>query len=205
MLIGLNGNKGSGKDTVGAYLVENYGYERLSFAEKLKDSAGALFDVEPILWDVWKNDPHAKVALINDVGKILNRTRSMTVREFLQRYGTESHRDVFGQDFWVDHAIKGIDPNKNYVFTDARFDNELQKIKDLGGMNIRIIGRGSNGDSHVSEAEPSVNLIDYRVDNTSTFESLYKLIDSVMEDIKLREYEEEYDFKHDSPYYKVNI
>ena len=29
----------------------------------------------------------------------------MTFREFLQRYGTEAHRDVFGKDFWLEYTL----------------------------------------------------------------------------------------------------
>ena len=58
--VGLNGAKGSGKDTVGQYLVERYDYTRVSFADLLKQSAAALFGVEPELWDELKNDPDGR-------------------------------------------------------------------------------------------------------------------------------------------------
>lgn len=189
MLVGLNGLKGSGKDTVGEYLVNEWGFERLSFAEKLKESAASLFDIDPIMWEVWKNDPKAKVALINDYGKILNRGSVIPVRVFLQRYGTEAHRDIFGQDFWVDHAMKGVDPNKNYVFTDARFENELQRIKSLGGYNLQILRPElSNEDSHASEVPPPRHLIDYSVDNDGDFERLYSQVDDFIKFLELESY-----------------
>ena len=141
------------------------------------------------MWEVWKNDPKAKVALINDYGKILNKGSIIPVRVFLQRYGTEAHRDIFGQDFWVDHAIKGIDPNKNYVFTDARFENELQKIKSLGGYNLQILRPElSNEDSHASEVPPPRYLIDYSVDNDGDFERLYSQVDDFIKFLELESY-----------------
>lgn len=189
MLIGLNGLKGSGKDTVGEYLVQTYRFERLSFAAKLKDSAAALFEIDPILWDVWKNDPKAKVALVNEYGKILTKGGIVTVREFLQRYGTESHRDIFGSDFWVDHALKGVDPNKNFVFTDARFENELSRIKSLGGYNLQILRtKELNEDTHVSEIPPPQHLIDYQISNDSGFEELFDRVDEFVEFLKLEQY-----------------
>lgn len=189
MLVGLNGLKGSGKDTVGEYLVDEWGFERLSFAAKLKDSAAALFNIKPIMWEVWKNDPKAKVALVNNYGKILNRGTIITVREFLQRYGTEAHRDIFGFDFWVDHALKGIDPNKNYVFTDARFENELQRIKSLGGYNLQILRPElSNEDNHASEIPPPQHLIDYSVDNDGDFNRLYNQVDDFIKFLELESY-----------------
>lgn len=189
MLVGLNGFKGSGKDTVGNYLVEEYGFERLSFAAKLKDSAAALFNIDPILWEVWKNDPDARVVLSNRAGKILNRTTPISVREFLQRYGTEAHRDIFGQDFWIDYAVKGIDPNKNYVFTDARFENELTKIKQLGGYNAQVVRSSvNNEDTHVSEVPPPLHLIDYKIENDHGFAELWDRVDEFIEFLELESY-----------------
>lgn len=191
MIIGLNGFKGSGKDTVGAYLVEKHGFERLSFAAKLKESAAALFGIDPSLWEVLKNDISAVIEI--EVNKGVTQTEDViavvTVREFLQRYGTESHRDIFGQDFWVDYALKGVDPNKNYVFTDARFENELEKIRSLNGYNVQIIrGDVDSSDNHASEVAPPERLIDAIVYNDGTFDELYKQIDQVLDDIKYDAY-----------------
>ena len=44
MIIGISGLAGSGKDTIGKILVENFGYKRLSLATKVKDVVADLFD-----------------------------------------------------------------------------------------------------------------------------------------------------------------
>lgn len=187
MIIGLNGLKGSGKDTVGQYLVDNWGYTRASFAEKLKTSAAELFDVLPESWEQWKNEPETTVSINRRSVPIVN----LTVREFLQRYGTESHRDIFGSDFWVDEALKGLDPNKKTVFTDARFENELERIKSLGGYNVQILRPGVfTKDSHASEVPPPQHLIDYAIDNDGSFDKLYSEVDTVVK--VLRELNESY-------------
>lgn len=187
MIIGLNGLKGSGKDTVGQYLVDNWGYTRASFAEKLKTSAAELFDVLPESWEQWKNEPETTVSINRRSVPIVN----LTVREFLQRYGTESHRDIFGSNFWVDEALKGLDPNKKTVFTDARFENELERIKSLGGYNVQILRPGVfTKDSHASEVPPPQHLIDYAIDNDGSFDKLYSEVDTVVK--VLRELNESY-------------
>jgi len=191
MLVGLNGLKGSGKDTVGDYLVEEYGFERLSFAAKLKDSAAALFDIDPKVWEAGKNDPRAIVSIDIVVNHIAQEQikKSITVREFLQRYGTEAHRDIFGQDFWIDYAVKGIDPNKNYVFTDARFENELTRIKQLGGYNAQIVRLWANNkDTHASEAPPPLHLIDYKIENDLGFDELWDRVDEFIKFLELESY-----------------
>lgn len=194
MIIGLNGLKGAGKDTVGEFLVNNHGFERASFADKLKKSAAALWGFDPALWDKWKNDPHMRVmvykAQSNNIWEVESGVEhgyyanTITVRQFLQNYGTEAHREIFGDDFWVDEAFKDIDPTKNYVFTDARFPNELQKIRDMSGFNVEILRWAGSNDSHVSEAAPPRELIDYVIYNGSTFDFLYREIEFVLDRIE---------------------
>ncbi len=191
MLIGLNGLKGSGKDTAGSYLVDEWGFERLSFAAKLKESAASLFNIDPELWEELKNDDTAFVQLGRNTGPFdpTKNISSISVRVFLQRYGTEAHRDVFGTDFWVDHALKGVDPNKNYVFTDARFENELQRIKSLGGYNLQVVRPGlSSSDSHASEIPPPSYLIDYSVDNDGDFQRLHEQLDDFIKFLEIESY-----------------
>lgn len=195
-MIGLNGLKGSGKDTVGAYLVEQYGFVRYSFADMLKESAAALFGIEPALWDELKNEETTKVILKRG-NKNLD---AQTARSFLQRYGTEAHRDIFGEDFWVDAVMEKIDeayggyrvirgqrvPQRDFgiVFTDARFPNELKAIRSVGGKNIRIIRPGSDaGDTHASEAEAPDDLIDAVLWNDGTLGELADTVDAIMDEL----------------------
>src|SRR5882757_6905760 len=130
MLIGLAGFKGSGKNTAADYLTKEYGFEQLSFAAKLKESAAALFDIDPARWDYLKNDSQAKITLDDPV----NFSRiTVTAREFLQRYGTESHRNVFWDSFWVDLVLppgNRYSTNTNMVVSDVRFENEVSRVKE---------------------------------------------------------------------------
>lgn len=192
-MVGLNGFKSSGKDTVGAYLVEEHGFVRYSFADLLKESAAALFNITPEEWDEYKNDESVEVVLRRGQ-KHIDR---QTARSFLQRYGTEAHRDVFGGSFWIDAVMEQINiayggfkvvrgkrvPARgfNIVFTDARFENELRAIRSHGGKNIRILRPGLDGeDQHVSEAAAPDELIDIELVNDGSIEDLYTLIDDVV-------------------------
>lgn len=191
MLIGLNGPKGSGKDTVGHYLVTEYGFTRLSFADKLKQSAAVLFGIKPEVWDVIKNENTAKIVLQTTLGRndrnpdgsVMTYEYPVSGRYFLQLYGTEAHRNIFGDDFWVDALLRDYDPfdGQNYVITDARFSNELKRIKELNGFNISIRRRRDvPEDSHVSEAPPPPIYIDEWIDNNGSFNSLYRQVDTFM-------------------------
>jgi hypothetical protein len=46
MIIGIIGLKGAGKDTIADYLVENFNYQKDSFAKSLKDATAVMFN-----WD----------------------------------------------------------------------------------------------------------------------------------------------------------
>lgn len=185
MLIGLSGNKGVGKDTVGKILVDQHGFERIAFADKLKEAASALFDIEPHLWDVYKNDQHSTVQVhLNG----LPLRRSFTVRHFLQRMGTEMGREVFGENFWVDLALD-LEPQRlaqsNIVVTDVRFDNELERIRDLGGHNIHIVRPGLHGsDLHISERSPKKDLIDGVLQNNQDVLTLVTKVQELLNSIR---------------------
>lgn len=169
MLIGLSGLAGSGKDTVfqrASVMAERMGLpspERIAFADKLKQSASRLLGVSVEDLEHWKNDEstgHLKV-----IG------RPMSIRTFLQRYGTEAHRDVFGDMFWVDSSLPlNFTHQGRLVFvTDVRFDNEAQRIRSCGGKNfvVQSSRQQKNQDRHVSELGIHATLTDGIIDNSS--------------------------------------
>jgi hypothetical protein len=81
----------------------------------------------------------------------------MSVREFLQKLGTEAMRDGLHTNVWVnalfaDYNITGYNykgcENKviqgeweypNWIITDMRFPNEMDAIKERGGITIRVV------------------------------------------------------------------
>jgi len=176
-MIGLHGKKGAGKDTVGEYLVSEYGFTRFGFADLLKKSAAALFGIEPALWDEYKKPRKAYVVLFHPTGSI-----SLTAREFLQRYGTESHRQVFGDNFWVDYAMYSASETRDVVFTDVRFPNEAAAIHGRGGIIIQVLRDLDDSDTHASETPLPDHLIDVRLDNNGTIEDLHDAVRAMVLD-----------------------
>lgn len=187
MIIGFTGLKGSGKDTAGAYLVEKYGFTRISFADKLKQSAAACFGINPGAWDHLKNKTNAFVEVKIYIDPLPTEVASITVREFLQRYGTEAHRDIFGPDFWVKEALNFDWSEGDYVFTDVRFPNEAEAIKERRGYVIQVTRKGSVKDTHASEIDLPSALIDGKIANNGTKEKMYVLLDTLVERLRLEE------------------
>lgn len=176
MIIGLTGKMQSGKDTV-CRMIQGFlpGAERRAFADPLKDSVCALFDVDRESLDKWKLDTSVVVSVFRDTASSCETlSQSFTIREILQRYGTEAHRKIFGDDFWVKHSLPGYKSDyvgKLLVFTDVRFDNEARRIQELGGFNIKIerLRNGFDvGASHASERALDRDLVTHILTNNGT-------------------------------------
>ena len=74
------------------------------------------------------------------------------VRRLLQIFGTEIGRSLLGENIWVELATRNLESSKNYVFTDVRFPNEADKIKNLGGLIWRVERPSINAiNNHSSE------------------------------------------------------
>jgi hypothetical protein len=173
ILIGLTGLKGSGKDTFALFLAE-HGFERYAFADPMKLSAAAALGTTVAILEEHKNNPAARVALFDGAGQRFGNPplASITVREYLQRYGTEAHREVFGDRFWIDPVIEAACQNPRAVITDARFANEQSAIREVGGTIIRIDRPGTDeGDGHASE-NVEHGLTDMVVPNHGTLRDL---------------------------------
>lgn len=184
MLIGLNGFLGAGKDEVFKRIrdgvrpsdLQNLRCERIGFADKLKLSAAAALGVfdkdhnrndwtdEEII--EWMNDVKENGTI--EIGISGDEWDRISGREYLQWYGTEAHRDIFDTNFWVNQALPWDfhHSGKIVCVTDVRFPNEIQRIKNLGGMLWRVIGPDqSSANTHASEIPIADNVADVDIAN----------------------------------------
>ena len=192
MLLGLTGKAGSGKDAVAAYLVKEYNYERRAFADILKRSAAALLGIDPAEFEELKNDPTALVIVDREESRGTYETISkMNVREFLQRYGTESHREIFGNNFWVDQLLpkSGFYIGRRIVIPDCRYKTETDRVVSLGGKIVKVSRPTSKIPNeaytrHTSEIEQEHLPVDYVLDNSGSLDDLYFEIDRMMVTLK---------------------
>jgi hypothetical protein len=187
MLIGLTGQAGSGKDTIYERVKFKYpNAERIAFADKLKESAAALLGVTYEQLNNWKNDSKIRL-VVERQGASSRHFLDMDFRKFLQRYGTESHRDIFGYDFWVEQALaniprqQGLSPEESLTFvTDVRFENEVEAVWRRNGQIWRV--RGPNDKAvvdHVSEQILPDAMIDVEIDNTRRDDN-FKSLDAML-------------------------
>jgi dephospho-CoA kinase len=167
MIIGLSGYARSGKDEVAKILVEDYGFTRLAFADKIRQ---LLLAIDPSL-----GGPKLST-IVAEYGWDVAKSKS-EVRTLLQHLGVAA-RNLIDEHIWVTTVLNQIEENdKNYVITDVRFENEATAIKLIDGEIWRI-RRTHNVpvNNHISEHA----LDDYRFDqilkNEGSLDDLRELV-----------------------------
>lgn len=175
MIIGLSGYAQSGKDEVAKTLVEEHGFIRIAFADKIRE---LLYEMDPPV-PMIDGDRTVVVGLRNLVEELGwdDAKQHPLVRAMLQNLGVGA-RTVFHENFWVIEAFKNFDTqDKNYVVTDVRFANEADTISRLGGNVWRVIRPGVGAvNNHVSEHELDEFAFNTTITNNGTLEDLQTLI-----------------------------
>lgn len=177
MIIGLNGRLKSGKDTTFNIIQEVVTVGpviQVSFAKALKVSAAASVGSNVVSMENWKGDE--SIHFTRPDGS------TFTTREYLQWFGTEGHRDAFGDNFWVDIALP-LDKDYSdalYVVTDMRFPNEADRVIALGGHAVKVEREAATNFSAHSSEQNIDDVIEYFLDNTGTLDDLRHNVTSML-------------------------
>lgn len=159
MIIGLSGYARSGKDEAAKVLVEEYGFRRIAFADKLRE---VLYALNPIVsqyhYTTQTFEPAEDNVYVQDVIKAYGwdgykeTPFGTEIRRLLQRLGTEAGRQTLWDSIWVDAALHDVTADDDVVIPDTRFPNEYDAVKQRGGQVWRInrLGVGP-ANSHASE------------------------------------------------------
>lgn len=207
MILGVTGLIASGKDTIADYLCTFHGFKRLSFAASLKDAVSGVFG--------WDRD------LLEGTTKSSREWREqrdewwsnrlqidITPRWILQQWGTDVLRNHFHQDIWVASVENKLrNTSDNIVITDCRFVNEVNAIKNVGGITCRVergpnpswypdaisLNRGPRNlgwalarkklmdlGIHASEYSSIGIEYDHYIDNNGSIDDLHKKIESII-------------------------
>lgn len=189
MIIAFSGRKSSGKTTLSNYLIDK-GFEKISFATELKNLVSKLYDFDiKDLSDTIKKESKLEIPLIwnekkaNELSRLLDIDKKLnsdfknffTIRDALQYIGTDILRS-YDKDFHVKSIKKYISADKNYVLDDVRFINELNFIKDIGGICIFIMRPYYFKDysNHESEIQLNRKNFDHLILNDRSEKSLLK-------------------------------
>lgn len=181
VLLGLSGYAQSGKDTAAKHLVGS-GWTRVSFADKLR---AFTYAVNPLVPKVIDGIPAAVVSdgqtyimverlseLVDRVGWEAAKNDNTEVRSLLQKVGTDAGRKVIGENVWVDAVMADL-PEGDLVFTDCRFENEADAIRNAGGLVFRVNRPGKTRiNRHVSETALDDYGFDAIIENDGTPDDL---------------------------------
>jgi hypothetical protein len=157
IVIGLTGYARSGKDSIAHEFVTRDGFQRIGFADALKE---ILYGLNPIIEITPNMGSYIRIQqIINNKGWE-EAKKLIEIRELLQRLGTEGGRASLGEDVWI-NTLFNSPTVARIVIPDVRFANEAAEIKRRGGKVIKIIRPGIEpANDHPSEQ------IDFDVDFT---------------------------------------
>ena len=181
-LIDITGYKRSGKDTAGEYFVKQ-GYIKYAFAGPLKKACQEIF-----MFTDEQTEGNEK--------EKYDERWNISARKVFQIFGTEMFReklvDFFPeminiqQNFWTyrfkiwyENQLKN-NKNVKIIITDVRFDNEVNIIKELGGINIKVERNNvQNKDQHKSKTSIGKIKYDYLVKNDSNIENYHRKLEKI--------------------------
>jgi hypothetical protein len=125
LIVAVSGHIGSGKDTLGDYLVKEFNFIKLKLAYPIYDLVATLlgiYDSVNLSHRDKFDDREWKENNVFRIGDI-----SYTVRQLLQKVGTECFRMGLQDDIWIQLLLKEIKQypvDQHLVITDLRFKNE---------------------------------------------------------------------------------
>ena len=139
MILGVTGLIGSGKDTIADYLVTEHGFKRISFAASLKDAVAAVFNWDREMLEGTTKQSRKWREKVDIWWAERLEMPNLTPRWVLQYWGTDVFRNHFHTDIWVASVENKLRQTvDNVVITDCRFSNEVNAIKEAGGVTCRV-------------------------------------------------------------------
>ncbi len=213
MIIGISGFIGSGKGTVGDYLVSQHSWKSVSFASTLKDAVSSIF-----CWPRYLLEGDTKESRewreVEDAWWSNKLDKPVTPRWVLQHIGTDVLRTHFNNKIWLLSVEKQIsDYAGNVVITDVRFKNEMKMLQSMPNAHSVWVRKGELPDwydiaeaansetfTHAPECSKAMDElgihysewdwigqpIDFTIENNGTLGDLYQKIDELL--VKLNQH-----------------
>lgn len=182
--IGVSGYIGSGKSTVAAHLAETCGYVVYGFFDEILEELYASFP--ETVKEIARH--FAQASDPDTVDKMLRADRPAFVRRFLQEFGTEDRRRLFGDDYWTARWIVTVQTRfrgRRVVNPNVRSREECEAVRKLGGVVLRVTRPGTAPAPGAHRTETSLHdnsrgVFDALVTNIGTLEELRQRVDSAI-------------------------
>lgn len=144
-VIGIVGLAGSGKSEIARVLMNEFSFERVKFADPLKNMLRTMLrDIGHIDSDIERYvEGDLKEAVVDGVG--------VTARQLMVTLGTEWGRQQVAEDLWIRLWSGKAERFSRVLADDVRFPNEVEAIRARGGEIWRVDRPGVCAGTHVSE------------------------------------------------------
>ena len=171
MIIGFTGAIGAGKTTAAMCLVRNHGFVRVRFAGPLKAMLRTFGLTDAQI------DGDDKEMPCRALG-------NRTPRYAMQKLGTEWGRDLIHPDLWTRAWARDAARHAHVVCDDVRYQNEVDAIKQAGGVIVHIWRPGSSSRAGEHSSEGKDLPYDLTISNHSSVEDLTTRLDLAFAKIK---------------------
>lgn len=182
LIVSLSGYSQSGKDSTGNFLVQDYGFRRYAFADRMRD---CLLQLDPMV-EAENGVVRLSRLLAFTDGWDRAKVEYPEVRRLMQAFGTEVGRNLLGPNVWVDTLFRQLQEEKpeRVVITDCRFTNEIAAVLEAGGFPVWIERPGTQPvNAHVSDNALSAEDFTHTIFNggstTHLREAVSKLADTL--------------------------
>lgn len=179
-IIALTGAKGSGKDTVAGIIKAKYdNVATVAFADPIKNVIQHIFNLDPSSVDQY--DLFKRTDINFQLPGYLNqslharhvvREIGMLMRSYNEKQFTEYVEEQFKQH-----------PDKLWVITDLRFDNEYTMLKKWNARIIKINRPRYEYDGHITERGFDDHLVHKIILNDGSMEYLKTRVDVIMDSL----------------------
>jgi hypothetical protein len=163
----------AGKSTVADYLIE-LGYTKIKFARTLK------LMLVPFLLN-FVDDPWEYLEGSKKEHEVPG--LGVTARFLMQTLGHDWGRMSIGRnDVWVLIETRNL-TGDGYIVDDMRYENEYQKLRELGFTMIKLVGRGELTSAHGSEGNLDAYPFDYVIENAGTVGELLSKVTRIINEV----------------------
>jgi len=193
-IIAICGAKRSGKDVLAEHLVKKYNYEKIAFADPLKQAVKNLFNFDDDQMGIGEDKG-------TDKKDIIDKRWGITPRAALQFFGTEIMQEKIQEllpnikrDFFANtlkNYIENSEKDKKFVISDMRFIHEYDMLANISNiehkdkMIVRVIRPFKNRikeqqEPHVSELEYTNIPYDIIMINNGSIEEYISRFEKIM-------------------------
>ena len=172
MIVLLNGPPGSGKDTLADILVKrNWLFQKRRFKDALVDIAAAVYRVTPAFINekledrIWKETPT----------EIFD---GLSLRQALIKVSEDMIKPMYGNDYFGVSCAKTMNPQGNYVISDAGFESEANVLIDkFGKDDVVLIQLSREGHDFSNDSRSYLNNLPvetFRIGNHDSIEIFFE-------------------------------